>query len=71
MLYYLRPLTRRWIRKIVVIGGLIRLLYLRIGIGLGSSLRGVFKKSASFTAHWVSIKVKAFTPELAKAEVKT
>jgi len=52
-------------------GGPIYLLYPRIGIGLGSSLRGIFKKSASFTVHWVSIKAKAFTPELAKAKVKT
>ena len=42
-----------------------------MGIGLGSSLIDAFKKSASFTAHRVSIKVKAFAPELAKAEVKT
>jgi len=52
-------------------GSPIRPLYPRIGIGLGSSLRGAFKKLASFTAHWVSIKVKVFAPELAKAEVKT
>ena len=32
---------------------------------------GTFRKSASFTAHWVSIKVKAFTLKSAKAEVKT
>jgi len=38
---------------------------------LGSSLRGAFKKLASFTAYWVSIKAKAFALELAKAEVKT
>jgi len=38
---------------------------------LGSSLRGAFKKSASFMAYWVSIKAKAFALELAKAEVKT
>jgi len=42
-----------------------------MGTGLGSSLRGIFKNLASFMAHWVSIKVKVFTPELAKAEVKT
>ena len=47
------------------------MLYPRIGTGLGSSLRGVFKNLASFTAYWVSIKVKAFTLELAKVEVKT
>ena len=58
-------------RKIVVIGGPIRPLYPRIGIGLGSSSMGAFKKSASFTAHWVSIKARAFAPESAKAEVKT
>jgi len=52
-------------------GGPIRPLYPRIGISLGSSLRGIFKKSASFIAHWVSIKVKVFTLELAKVEVKT
>jgi len=52
-------------------GGPIHLLYPRIGIGLGSSLRGAFKKLASFIAHWVSIKVKVFALELAKAEVKT
>jgi len=46
-------------------------LYPRIGIGLGSSLRGAFKKSASFIAHYISIKAKAFALELAKAEVKT
>jgi len=62
---------RRWIRKIVVIGGPICLLYPQIGIGLGSSLKGIFKKLASFTVHWVFIKVKAFALELAKAEVKT
>ena len=58
-------------RKIVVIGGPIRPLYPRIGIGLGSSSIGAFKKSASFTAYWVLIKARAFAPELAKAEVKT
>jgi len=52
-------------------GGPIRLLYPRIGIGLGSSLRGVFKKSASFTAYYMSIKAKVFALELAKIEVKT
>jgi len=54
-----------------VIGGPICPLYPRIGISLGSSLRGVFRKLASFIVYWVSIKAKAFTPELAKAEVKT
>jgi len=52
-------------------GGPIYPLYPQIGIGLGSSLKGIFKKSASFTAYWVSIKAKAFTLESAKAEVKT
>jgi len=52
-------------------GSPIRPLYPRIGIGLGSSLRGIFKKSASFIAYCMSIKVKASTLELAKAEVKT
>ena len=52
-------------------GSPIHPLYPRIGISLGSSLRGAFKKSASLIAHWVSIKAKAFTLELAKAEVKT
>jgi len=52
-------------------GGPIYPLYPRIGIGLGSSLRGIFKKLASLIAHWVSIKAKIFTLELAKAEVKT
>jgi len=41
-----------------------------MGIGLGSSSKGAFKKSASFTAHFILIKVKAFTPKSAKAEVK-
>jgi hypothetical protein len=55
----------------VVIGGPTYLLYLRIGISLGSSSRGVFKKSASLIAHFMLIKVKAFALELAKVEVKT
>ena len=46
-------------------------LYPRIGIGLGSSSSSAFKKSASFIAHLVSIKAKAFAPKLARAEVKT
>ena len=46
-------------------------LYPQIGISLGSSSKGIFKKLASFAAHLVLIKVKAFTPKLAKAEVKT
>jgi len=52
-------------------GGSIYPLYLWIGISLGSSLRGIFKKLASFMVYWVSIKAKVFTLELAKAEVKT
>jgi len=46
-------------------------LYPWIGISLGSSLRGAFKKLASFIAYYISIKAKAFTLELAKAKVKT
>jgi hypothetical protein len=38
---------------------------------LGSSSRGTFKKSASFIAHFILIKVKVFASKLAKAEVKT
>ena len=70
-LYYLRPSTRRQIRKILVIGYPTSPLYLRIGISLGSSSRGVFKKLASFVVYLVLIRVKVFTPKLAKAEVKT
>jgi len=40
-------------------------------MGLDSSSKGTFKKLASFTAHLVLIKVKAFAFKLAKAEVKT
>ena len=71
MLYYLCLLTQRWIYKIVIIGSPICLLYPRIGTSLGSSLKDIFKKLASFIVHWVSIKVKAFALELAKVEVKT
>ena len=70
-LYYLRLLTQRYIYKILVIGYPTYPLYPRIGIGLGSSSRGIFKKLASFIAHFILIKVKVFTPKLAKAEVKT
>ena len=52
-------------------GSFICLLYPQIGISLGSSLRGAFKKLASFIAYYISIKVKTFALELAKAEVKT
>jgi len=55
----------------VIIGGSTYPLYLQIGINLGSSLRGIFKKSASFIVHYVSIKAKAFALESAKVEVKT
>jgi len=55
----------------VIIGSPTHLLYLQIGISLGSSSKGAFKKSASFIAHFVLIKVKAFAPKLAKVEVKT
>ena len=71
ILYYLCLLTRRYIRKIVIIGGPIHPLYPQVEIGLGSSLRSAFKRLASFIAHQVSNKVKVFTLELAKAEVKT
>ena len=71
MLYYLCLLTRRWICKILIIGCPVCLLYPWIGINLGSFSRNTFKKSASFIAYLVSIKAKAFVPELAKAEVKT
>jgi hypothetical protein len=46
-------------------------LYPQIGIGLGRSSIGALRKSASFIAYLVLIKAKAFTPKLAKAEVKT
>ena len=46
-------------------------LYLWIGIGLNSSSRGAFKKSASLTVYLVLIKVKAFAPESARAKIKT
>jgi hypothetical protein len=55
----------------VVIGGPTYPLYLWIEIGLGSSSRGVFKKLASLITHFILIKVKVFTPKLAKVEVKT
>ena len=71
ILYYLCPLIRRQIRKIVVISYPTCLLYPRIGISLGRSLKGVFKKLASFIAYQVSIRVNIFTLELAKVEVKT
>ena len=71
ILYCLYLLTQRWIRKILVIGCPVCLLYLWIGISLGSFFRGAFKKSASFVAYLVLIKAKAFAPELAKVKVKT
>ena len=46
-------------------------LYPQIGISLGSSFKGTFKKLASFVAYLVLIKVKVFAPKLARAEVKT
>jgi len=52
-------------------GSPIRPLYPRIGIGWGSSLRGIFKKLASFTAYCMFIKAKVFTLELAKVKIKT
>ena len=71
ILYYLRPLIQRWIYKIIIIGGPTYPLYPQIRISLGSSSRGIFKKLASFIAHFILIKVKVFTPKLAKVEVKT
>jgi hypothetical protein len=55
----------------LVIGYPTYLLYPRIGIGLGSSSSGAFKKLASFIVYLVLIKVKVFTPKLAKVEDKT
>ena len=55
----------------LIIGCPTYLLYLQIGIGLGSSSSGAFKKLASFIVYLVLIKVKAFTPKLARVEVKT
>ena len=55
----------------LIIGYPTYLLYPRIGIGLGSSSSVIFKTLASFIVHLVLIKVKAFTPKLAKVEVKT
>ena len=71
ILYYLRLLTQRWVHKILLIGYPTCPLYPRIGISLGSSSSGTFKNSASFIVYLVSIKAKAFTPKLARAEVKT
>jgi hypothetical protein len=51
MLYYLRLLTRRYIRKILVIGCPTRLLYPQIGIGLGRSSIGTLRKLASFIVY--------------------
>jgi hypothetical protein len=62
---------RRYICKILIIGCLTHPLYLQIEIGLGRSSIGIFRKSVSFIIYWVSIKVKAFASESAKAEVKT
>ena len=55
----------------LIIGHSTYLLYPQIGIGLGSSSKGAFKKSASFIVYLILIKVKVFTPKLARAEVKT
>ena len=46
-------------------------LYPQIGISLGSFSKSAFKKLASFAAHLVLIKVKAFAPKLARVEIKT
>ena len=62
---------RRYIYKILVIGCPTYSLYPQIGIGLGRSSIGISRKLASFLVYWVSIRVKAFTLKLAKAEVKT
>ena len=70
-LYYLCPSTQRQIHKILLIGCPTYPLYPRIGINLGSSSSGIFKNLASFIVYLISIKVKAFTPKLARAEVKT
>ena len=71
ILYCLRLLTWRYIYKILVIGCPTCLLYPQIGISLGRSSIGALRKSASFIAYQVLIRVKAFTLELAKVEVKT
>ena len=71
MLYCLRPLIWRWIHKILLIGCPTYPLYPQIGIGLGSSSSGIFKNLASFVVYLVLIKVKVFTPKLARVEVKT
>jgi hypothetical protein len=61
---------QRYICKILIIGCFIYLLYPQIEIGLGRFSTGAFRKLTSFIAYWVSIKVKAFALESAKAEVK-
>ena len=71
ILYYLYPLTRRQICKMLVIGCPTYPLYLQIGISLGSSSSSAFKKLASFIVYLVLIKAKAFTSKLARVEVKT
>ena len=71
MLYYLRLLTRKYIRKILIIGCPTYPLYPRIGISLGKSSIDALRKLASFIAYWVLIIVKVFALELAKVEVKT
>ena len=70
-LYYLRPLTQRQIHKMLLIGCPTYPLYPQIGIGLGNSSSGIFKNLASFIVYLVLIKIKAFTPELARVKVKT
>ena len=71
ILYYLYLLIRRYIYKILVIGYFTYLLYPQIGISLGRSSIGILRKSASFIVYQVLIRVKVFTLELAKVEVKT
>ena len=70
-LYYLCLLTRRYIRKILIIGCLTLPLYPQIGICLGRSSIGILRKLASFTAYQILIRVKVFALELAKVQVKT
>ena len=71
ILYYLRLLTRRCIYKILIIGYPTYLLYSQIGISLGRSSISILRKLASFIVYQALIRVKAFTLELAKVEVKT
>ena len=71
ILYYLRLLIQRYIYRILIIGYPTYLLYLQIGISLGRSSIDILRKLASLIAYQVLIRVKVFTLELAKVEVKT